>query len=96
MNYIHQDQLEDAGNLWKFRHILVGHQGPLTPNDKHYKGSQYNVKIEWENGEITYEPLGLMKADDPITMAQYDLLDKDGWKSLQKYARRETKLARLI
>ena len=41
-----------------------------------------------------------MKADDPITMAQYakehDLLDKDGWKSLRKYTRREKKLAQLI
>ena len=72
----------------------------MAPNDKHYKGSRYNVEIKWENGEITYEPLGLMKANDLITMAQYakehDLLNKDRWKSLRKYAKRKKKLARLI
>ena len=30
MNHIHRDQIEDGGNIWKFRQIL-GHQGPLNP-----------------------------------------------------------------
>ena len=56
MNYIHRDTTEENGELWKFRRIL-GHQGPLTRDHADYKGSKYNVSIEWENGEITYEPL---------------------------------------
>ena len=42
--------------LWEFKRIK-GHQGPLNKNHPDYKGSSYNVTIEWENGEITDEPL---------------------------------------
>ena len=69
MNYLHRDQLADDGTLWKFRRIL-GHQGPLTSSDRHWKGSTYNVEVEWENGELSYEPLALMKDDDPVTVAK--------------------------
>jgi hypothetical protein len=27
--------------------------------------------MEWENGEITKEPLGIIAADDPVTCAIY-------------------------
>ena len=43
------------------------HQGPLTKEDPHYKGSFYNVMIEWDTGETTYESLSLIVQDDPIT-----------------------------
>ena len=60
----------------------------------------YNVCIEWENEETTYEPLAKAIADDPITLALYakenNLLNVPGWKSLKKHARREKKLIRLI
>jgi len=32
------------------------HEDPLKPSDPSYKGSKYNVMIEWENGEVTSEP----------------------------------------
>ena len=38
--------------------------------------------VEWESGEVTYEPLTLISKDDPITCATYakkhDLLDTTG------------------
>ena len=47
--------------------------------------------VEWESGEVTYEPLTLISKDDPITCAVYakkhDLLDTTGWKHLKRYAR---------
>jgi hypothetical protein len=49
---------------WKFRQIL-GHQGPLTKDNPDYNSSSYNVKIKWENGEITHEPLSVFAIDDP-------------------------------
>ena len=56
----------------------------------------YNVCIEWENGETTYEPLAKAIADDPITMALYakenNLLNVPGWQRLKKHAKREKKL----
>ena len=40
------------------------------------------MKIEWENGEITYEPLDIVGQDDPVTCEIYarehGLLDKPG------------------
>ena len=46
---------------------ITGHQGPLSPQDENYKGSKYNVMVEWETGEINEEPLSLIAADDPVT-----------------------------
>ena len=42
--------------LYRFRSI-IGHEGPLKATDPNWKGSKWNVQIEWESGEITYEPL---------------------------------------
>ena len=52
--------------------------------------------IEWENREITSEPLSIIGADDPVTCAIYarenKLLDKPGWKRFTRLAKREKKL----
>ena len=56
MSYVqildHLDQQEQQEELYKFR-AITGHQGPLSPQDENYKGSKYNVMVEWETGEIT-------------------------------------------
>ena len=74
----HQEQQED---LYKFG-AITGHQGPLSPQDENYKGSKYNVMVEWETREIADEPLSLIAVDDPVTCAEYakkpDLLHLDG------------------
>jgi hypothetical protein len=47
--------LEENGTtntVWHFR-CITGHQGLLTPKDKDWNGSSYNVMIEWETEEIT-------------------------------------------
>ena len=56
--------------LCRFRAIIV-HKGPLKATDPNWKDSKWNVQIEWETGEITFEPLSLIAADDPITCAAY-------------------------
>ena len=45
--------------LYRFR-AIIGHQGPLLASDPDWKGSKYNVKVEWETGEITFEPLSII------------------------------------
>ena len=72
MDYIQKgtDAEEDPDSLFKLRDI-VAHQGPLESTDPNHKGSQYNVMVEWESGEVTYEPLTLISKDDPITCAVY-------------------------
>ena len=54
--------------LFKFR-AIIEHQGPLKTADPDWKGSKYNVQVEWETGEVTFEPLSVIAADDPVTCA---------------------------
>ena len=101
MDYIQKgtDAEEDPDSLFKFRD-LVAHQGPLESTDPNHKGSKYNVMVEWESGEVTYEPLTLISKDDPITCAVYakkhDLLDTTGWKHLKRYAKTSKRLIRAV
>ena len=43
-------------SYWSFKDIIA-HQGPLTKEGPHYKGSCYNGMIEQDPGETIYEPL---------------------------------------
>ena len=101
MDYIQKgtDAEEDPDSLFKFRDI-VAHQGPLESIDPDQKGSKYNVMVEWESGEVTYEPLALISKDDPITCAVYakkhDLLDTTRWKHLKRYAKTSKRLIRAV
>ena len=58
------------------------------------------VMVEWESGEVTYEPLILISKDDPITCAVYakkhDLLDTTRWKHLKRYAKTSKRLIRAV
>ena len=56
--------------LFKFR-AIIGDQGPLAASDPDWKGSKYNVQVGRETGEINYEPLSVIAADDPVTCAAY-------------------------
>ena len=71
----HLEQSDEQDNsmdqeLYRFR-AIIGHEGPLKVTDPNWKGSKWNVQIEWETGEITFEPLSVIAADDPITCAAY-------------------------
>ena len=71
-----------------------------APEGTNHKGSKYSVMVEWESGEVTYEPLTLISKDDPITCAVYakkhDLLDTTGWKHLKRYAKTSKRLIRAV
>ena len=77
---------ESSDDLFKFR-ALISHQGPLKPTDHNWKGCKYNVLVDWETWEKTYEPLSVLAPDDPVTCAscakENDLLHVDGWKRLE-------------
>ena len=63
--------------LFKFRSI-IGHQGPLKATDPDWMSSTYNVKVERETGEVSFEDLYVFAADNLVTCAvyakQHDLL----------------------
>ena len=54
--------------------------------------------VEWESGEVTYEPLTIISKDDSITCAVYakkhDLLGTTGWNHLKRYAKTSKRLIR--
>jgi hypothetical protein len=52
----------DTEQLYRFLQISA-HQGPLQTSDRDYKGSTYNVLVEWESGETTYEDVELNTKD---------------------------------
>ena len=58
------------------------------------------VEILWDNGEVSWEPLAVVRKDDPITLAGYakdrKLLEQRGWKWAKKIAKRERKFVRLL
>ena len=93
------DDNEISDDLFMFR-ALIGHQGPLKPTDPNWKGCKYNVLVDWETGEKTYEPLSVLAADDPVTCAMYakenDLLHIDGWKRFRNLAKRDKTLTRTV
>jgi hypothetical protein len=93
------DEMDIENQYLKFRGIIA-HQGPLKPTDQAYKGSQYNVLVDWEDGECTYEPLSILAADDPVTCAIYaqknGLLDEPGWKRFRRLVKTDVKLTRLV
>ena len=67
-----------------------------TPHMSIINGSSYNILIEWETGEQTWEPLSNIIASDPYTCAVYakkhNLLNTPGWKLLKKHARTARRL----
>ena len=82
----------DQDLFLKFRSIIE-HQGPLTASDPDWKGSRYNVQVEWETGEITFKPLCIIAADDPVTCTAYakenDLLALEGWHRFRNLAKKD-------
>jgi hypothetical protein len=60
----------------------------------------WNGEVQWEDGAESYEPLSVLKKDDPITCAIYakehNLLDTPGWKSLKRIATRTKLYNRMV
>ena len=85
--------------LYRFK-CIKDHKGPYTSSDPEYNGSSYNLLIEWETGEQTWEPLSNIIASDPYTCAVYakehNLLNTPGWKLLKRHARTARRLIRTL
>ena len=57
-----REQKEHSKNYWKFWKIL---------NHKTVEIGKIKIQILWDNGEIYWEPLSLIRKDDPVTVAEY-------------------------
>ena len=99
--YIVKNEEQDADQaiMWKFKRI-AGHQGPLKKGDPRYNGSKFNVLVEWETGESTYEPLDVIAADDPVMCAIYaedkGFLDEPRWCCFKSITKCESLLLHMM
>lgn len=97
LNYLEKDSNDPV--VWNFKQ-LTGHEGPLISSHPNWKGSKYNVMVEWENGEITSEPLTAIAKDDPVSCAIYardhNLLDTKGWRMFKGLAKRQKNLFQAV
>ena len=80
----------DTGPMEGGSKCIKDHKGPYTSSDPEYNESSYNLLIEWETGEQTWEPLNNIIAGDPYTCTVYarehNLLNTPGLKLLKKHA----------
>lgn len=83
--------------VWQFKEI-IGHEGPLPASHKNYRGSAWNLTIQWDTGEKTQEPLTTIATDDPVACAIYaekhGLLNTEGWKRFKAVSNRQKKMFR--
>ena len=86
MNKQIEVETEDPDTAYTFKAIT----------DHRYKNSTYEVLIEWEGGEKTWEPIAIMRQDDPVTLAKYgkenNLLEDPSWKRLCRYVKSTQRL----
>ena len=95
----HEDEFKNPERHWVFKDILE-HIGPLKPSDPQYNGSTWMVKILWDDGTTSIEPLNTVAKDDPVSCAKYakehDLLSTPGWKRFNKIAKRDKVMRRMM
>ena len=91
LEYIERENNSEDGPLWQYRRLVAHQHTPLNHPDRN--GSEYNVQVEWENGEVTSEPLDFLAKDIPVDLAMYakeqNLLNLPGWKRFKRIAKRE-------
>jgi hypothetical protein len=99
-NVLANTTMNSSGNLDTYNLFALSMMMTFRASNPEYKGSRYNVLIEWENGEITSEPLNIFGKDDPVTCAVYahehGLLEEEGWKEFKGIAKREKKMLRMV
>ena len=69
MEYMSRDDTLHDGLYWSWREILGHEETPQGHPAR--KTSSYNLKILWENGEETWEPLNEFGTDSPVECAVY-------------------------
>ena len=83
-------QHDDGHKFWSFKAIL---------DHRRTKGRN-EVKVLWDTGEETWEPMQEMRKFDPLTIANYahdnHLLEHKGWHWAKRHTRREKKFIRML
>ena len=92
LDYIQGTQEEDSDEPTVEQHerklvAIMAHDGPYSQRSKCYKGGKYNLKLQWDDGAITVEPLSNIAKVYPTVCAAYakrhKLFNTDGWKFIK-------------
>eukprot|EP00957_Ditylum_brightwellii_P195193 14871705-Ditylum_brightwellii.AAC.1 len=82
---------DEADGLWTFSKVL---------NHCIEEKGKIEVAILWYDGETSWEPLSVMRKDDPVKLAGYakehKLLEQQGWKQAKSIAKCKKKFTRLL
>jgi hypothetical protein len=63
-------KVDNKNVVWKFKFIAL-HQSPLSAKHLDFKGSIFNVMVEWDNRQTTMKTLQIISKDEPVTYAIY-------------------------
>ena len=87
---------DDGEERWTFENI-VDHRWSPDPDRK----GKLDVLIKWQGYEdTTWEPMEMIKTDDPVTLAKYaetkGLLEQSKWKWARRYVKNKKKQQRML
>ena len=54
----YDDELNNPERKWLFK-CITAHEGPLSTKHPNYNRSKYNLLVQWEDGSVMREPLGI-------------------------------------
>ena len=81
---------EEFSDYWAFQEIL----------DHRTQNGIREVKVLWDTGEVSWEPMDVIRKDDPVTLAKYakdkNLENQAGWKWAKRYTKNQKKFIRLV
>ena len=96
VDYVEREHNNENGHEWSFIKIL---SHTLTSGKKG-KEDQTEVQVQWETGATSTETLAALKKDIPVDLAIYakenDLLEEEGWKTLERLATRSKLTEQLV
>ena len=97
LDYVKTEINNKDGDHWRFRKI-ISHS--LLPGKKVKNQAGIEVQVVWETGATLTESFEALKKDIPVDLAIYakenNLLELDGWDTLNQLASRSKLTERLV
>jgi len=81
---------DDGASNWIIAKIL----------DHKLDGQRYDVQVQWQDGEVSWEPMSVIKKDDPVKLALYakhrELIYEPGWRWARKMLKTNKRFSRMV
>ena len=97
LDYVEKETNNQYGDYWRFRKI-ISHS--LPPGKKVKNKTGIELQVVWETGATSTESFEALRKDIPVDLAIYakenNLLEFDGWDTLNRLANRSKLTERLV